>query len=72
MRNPAYRRWWKSFARALVAVVAGNAIYFFALMPHLPPRAQHQVYRLDLGLVIDFWVCLAAWGIVELVARKWR
>ncbi len=72
MRLTAFRQLWSRFAKALVAVVAGNAIYFLAVMPHLPLRAQHQPNRIDLGLVIDFWVCLAVWGIVEVVARSVR
>ncbi len=71
MRPTAFRQLWARFAKSLLAVVAGNAIYFLALMPHLPLPAQHQPNRIDLGLVIDFWVCLAVWGIVEVAARKW-
>jgi hypothetical protein len=59
-----------NFLRALIAVVAGNAIYFL-LMPHLPVAAQHRTLHYDLGLVVDFWFCLVAFGIVKIVAQ-WR
>jgi len=35
-------------------------------MPYLPRMAQHQAYRLDLGLLVDFWICLVMYGIIEL------
>jgi hypothetical protein len=55
-------RWVKS----LIAVVAGNAVYF-SLAPHMPPAARHQPFRLDLGVLVDFWFCLAVYGLIELV-----
>jgi hypothetical protein len=58
--------------KALIAVVAGNAIYFLLIMPLLPPAGRHGIARVDLGLVIDFWVCLVVFGVVELVVRKRR
>jgi len=53
-----------------VAIVAGNLLYFFVLTPHLPPAGRHVPYRLDLGLLVDLWVCLVFYGIVEWVDRK--
>jgi hypothetical protein len=64
------KRFWPDFLRSLAAVVAGNFIYFFVLMRHLPKRAQHSIGRVDLGLLIDFWLCLAIWGILRLAARR--
>jgi len=58
--------------KQFVAVVAGNLIYFFVLMPHLPPLGRHVPYRIDLGLLVDLWVCLALYGVVEFVDRKRR
>jgi hypothetical protein len=55
-----------SFWRSLIAVVAGNLIYI-GIERFLPPRGQHQMYRLDLGLVVDFWICVACYGIVRLI-----
>ncbi len=64
--KPILRRLLKQF----VAVLAGNLIYFFVMMPHLPPLGRHVPYRIDLGLLVDLWVCLALYGIVEFVDRK--
>ena len=47
----------RDFWRSLVAVVVGNAIYF-GVERFLPPRAQHQLYQIDWGLAVDFWICL--------------
>jgi ABC-type uncharacterized transport system permease subunit len=61
-----------NFLKSLVAVVVGNAIYFLLLMPLLPAAGRHGIARIDLGLAIDFWVCLVVFGLIELVARKRR
>jgi len=38
--------------------LAGNAIYF-GVERFLPPRAQHQLFQIDWGLAVDFWIaCL--------------
>jgi hypothetical protein len=57
---------WPNFWRSLIAVLAGNAIYY-AAFPHLPWKAQHQLYQIDWGLAVDFWVCLACWGIIRMI-----
>jgi hypothetical protein len=58
--------------KQLVAIILGNLVYFFLLMPHLPARAQHQPHKLDLGLLVDFWFCVVVYGLIELASRKWR
>ncbi len=58
-----------NFVHALIAVLAGNAVYFL-VMPYLPLAARHVAPRLDLGLVVDFWFCLVALGIVKAWARR--
>ncbi len=60
----------KNFWQSLVAVVVGNGIYFL-LMPDLPRRARHTTFRFDLGLVVDFWICLVIYGLLELF-KRWR
>jgi len=60
-----------NFAQALIAVVAGNAVYFL-LMPYLPPLARHAPMRLDLGTVVDFWICLVFFGITKTIAGRKR
>ncbi len=66
---------WTMIPRLLkqfVAVLLGNLLYFFVLMPHLPPAARHTPYQLDWGLVVDLWVCLVVYGLIELAVRFWR
>jgi len=52
------------WARALLAVLLGNLAYF-ALMPKLPAAAQHAPGRLDLGLLLDFCFCAAAFALLN-------
>jgi hypothetical protein len=52
--------------RYLIAILAGNAIYF-AIERFLPPRGQHQPFQIDWGLAVDFWICVACYGIVRLI-----
>jgi len=52
--------------RSLAAVIAGNAIYF-SLERFLPSTAQHQPYQIDWGLAVDFWICLACYGLIRLI-----
>ena len=58
----------RNFVISLAAVVLGNAIYFL-LMPYLPPAARHRSMTLwpDLGLLIDFWICLVVFGMIRLI-----
>jgi hypothetical protein len=60
-----------NFMHALAAVLAGNAIYFL-LMKYLPPRARHVPLQVDLGLVVDFCLCLVIFGLIKTVARRRR
>lgn len=54
---------WVAF---LGAVLAGNAVYFLLLFPHLPEPWQHQPFAFDRGLALDFFLCLAFYGLVRL------
>ena len=58
--------------KQLVAILIGNALYFLLLMPHLPAQAQHRPDKLDLGLLVDFWICVVVYGLMELIARNRR
>ena len=58
-----------NFLQSLIAVVAGNIVYFL-LMPHLPVAARHNPARLDLGVVVDFWICLVFLGAIK-TFTKW-
>jgi hypothetical protein len=56
------RRW----AEYLVAVLAGNIAYLF-VEPALPTVMQHRMFRVDLGLAIDFLMCVGIYGVVRFV-----
>jgi hypothetical protein len=68
------KRFWFTFLHGVAAVVIGNLIYYLVLTKHLPAPARHQAGHLDLGLLIDFWLCVAIWGVLRLAARQrgWR
>ena len=57
----------KNFLDALVAVLAGNAIYFLA-MPHLPNVIRHRLFKEDLGRLVDFLICTA----IFVGVKYWR
>jgi hypothetical protein len=57
-----------NFLESLAAVLAGNAAYFL-LMPFLPVAARHVPFHADLGLIVDAFFCVVAWGIVKAVSR---
>jgi len=59
-----------NFLQALFAIILGNVVYFL-LMPSLPVVARHRAFHVDLGMVVDFWFCLVAYGLIR-TARKWR
>ncbi len=59
-----------NFLQALFAIILGNIVYFL-LVPSLPPIARHRPLRIDLGMVVDFWFCLVAYGLIR-TARRWR
>ena len=55
------RRW----AEYLVAVLGGNIIYL-AMEPQLPTPLRHRMFQIDLGLALDFLICVALYGLVRL------
>lgn len=48
----------------LLAILVGNIVYI-ALRGHLPGVLVHQRFQLDFGLLLDFLLCLGAYGIVR-------
>lgn len=52
----------------LLAIVIGNAVYFLLLEPLLPAAWQHEPFRVDRGLAVDFLVCIA----VFILLRHWK
>ena len=62
----------RKLVKQTIAIVVGNLLYFFVLMPHLPAAGRHRPDRLDLGLIVDFWICVVIYGLIELADRKWK
>lgn len=56
------RRW----IEYTVAILAGNGLYFLILYPGLAPILQHQPFRIDPGLALDFLCCVAVYGMIRL------
>lgn len=56
--------------QSLLAILLGNVVYFL-LLPSLPFAARHRPHHIDLGMVLDFWICLVIYGFIR-TARKWR
>ena len=59
----------QNFLDALLAVLAGNAIYYL-LMPHLPAVARHRLFQEDWGLVVDFVICTMIFATVKYSRRR--
>jgi hypothetical protein len=56
------RRW----AEYLVAILAGNIVYL-AIEPQLPAPLRHRMFQIDLGLALDFLICVALYGLIRLL-----
>ena len=59
-----------NFVQSLAAVLLGNAAYLL-LSPYLPVAARHTIFKMDLGVLVDFWFCLVAFGLIR-TAIWWR
>lgn len=59
-----------NFVQSLAAVLLGNAAYLI-LSPYLPAPARHTIFKMDLGVLVDFWFCLVAFGLIR-TAIWWR
>lgn len=46
----------RQWVRMFIAILAGNVLYF-TLQHDLPLRGRHRPFHLDLGVLIDLWVC---------------
>jgi hypothetical protein len=56
----------------LISILIGNAIYAFSLSPHLPVALRHPGTQLDWGVLVDFLVCVAVFGLIRLGLRLHR
>ena len=59
----------KNFLDALLAVLAGNAIYYLRA-PHLPVAMRHGRFVEDWGLVVDFIICTVIFIAVKLARAR--
>jgi len=62
------RRW----LEYLLAILLGNAVYYWSFVPHLPKYLRHQAFRYDWGLALDFAVCVGVYGLIRLGERLHR
>jgi hypothetical protein len=60
----------RNLLTSLAAVLAGNAIYFLLVLPHAPAAARHQPFRPDLGLLLDFGVCVLCYLALQWADRR--
>jgi len=58
----------KKLLRIILAIAAGNAIYF-SILRFLPERLQHEPFQFDEGLLIDFFLCLLLFFILSAFFR---
>jgi hypothetical protein len=60
-----------NFLQALVAVVAGNALYFL-FEKYLPTPARHVLFKADLGMLVDFGICLILFLTIKVFVARQR
>lgn len=59
------RRW----LEYLIAILLGQAIYYFSLVPHLPENLHHQGFQVDFGMLLDFLVCCGVYGLIRVATK---
>jgi len=60
-----------SLLKTTVAVVGGNLIYLY-VKESLPESLRHRPFRMDWGILADFWICVALWGLLDLAHNAVR
>jgi len=56
------------FTKIFVAVIGGNAVYYI-FEDRLPDIFHHKLFTFDWGLLLDFWVCVFLWVILDLLSK---
>ena len=69
MASGVYSGPMKNLGKALLSILIGNLIYFWA-NPRLPYAMQHQPNSIDYGLGLDFLVCVVIYVIMDAVFLK--
>ena len=59
----------RNFLRSLAAVLGGNAIYYL-IARYLPPAAQHHIFRVDAGLLLDSLLCVLLFIVLNWFDRR--
>ena len=59
----------RNFLRSLAAVLGGNAIYYL-MVRYLPPAAQHRIFHIDAGLLIDCLLCVLLFIVLNWFDRR--
>jgi hypothetical protein len=65
LERPRVSRAWQ-WGEYIFAVLAGNVIYY-SIEPALPLWLHHRLDRADPGVLLDFLICAAMYGLVRLV-----
>jgi hypothetical protein len=55
--------------QALCAIILGNVAYFF--LAHSLPLPRHRPFQIDVGLFVDFFFCVVAYGLIR-TAKRWK
>jgi hypothetical protein len=55
--------------QAFCAIVLGNVAYFS--LARFLPLPRHRPFQLDAGLMVDFFFCVVAYGLIR-TARRWK
>lgn len=63
--RPRVSRAWQ-WGEYIFAILAGEIIYLL-IEPSLPAYLHHRLYRADPGVLLDFLICAAMYGLVRLV-----
>ncbi len=58
--------WQTEWLRSLISILIGNGLYYGAI-DFLPLTGRHQPFEFDWGLAVDFWICVAVFGLSLLV-----
>jgi hypothetical protein len=68
-RKRGFRLPGKGWRRSLLAVMLGNLLYY-ASYDYLPPWAQNKPFAFDLGLALNFWVCVVVYILIRFLFPK--
>ncbi len=59
-----------ALADVLGAVLVGDLLYFYGLLPRLPEAWRHQPFALDPGLALDLLLCLGLFALARWLRRR--